>query len=130
MPVSSASPHSGHRSRLRQRLAREPLAVADYEILELLLGYGQPRKDTKPLARELLLRFHNIRGVLDAPPEQLLADLLAAYPASYRHLHRFMAGLGFTLWPQRLRGGCHMPGPGAPARCRDMAFASLDRNDL
>ena len=59
MPVSSASPHSGHRSRLRQRLAREPLAVADYEILELLLGYGQPRKDTKPLARELLLRFHN-----------------------------------------------------------------------
>ena len=73
MPVSSASPHSGHRSRLRQRLAREPLAVADYEILELLLGYGQPRKDTKPLARELLLRFHNIRGVLDAPPEQLLA---------------------------------------------------------
>ena len=73
MSVSSASPHSGHRSRLRQRLAREPLAVADYEILELLLGYGQPRKDTKPLARELLLRFHNIRGVLDAPPEQLLA---------------------------------------------------------
>lgn len=65
MPVSSASPHSGHRSRLRQRLAREPLAVADYEILELLLGYGQPRKDTKPLARELLLRFHNIRGVLE-----------------------------------------------------------------
>ena len=59
-----------------------------------------------------------------------LRSLLAAYPASYRHLHRFMAGLGFTLWPQRLRGGCHMPGPGAPARCRDMAFASLDRNDL
>ena len=73
MSVSSASPHSGHRSRLRQRLAREPLAVADYEVMELLLGYGQPRKDTKPLARELLLRFHNIRGVLDAPPEQLLA---------------------------------------------------------
>lgn len=59
-----------------------------------------------------------------------LRSLLAAYPASYRHLHGFMAGLGFTLWPQRLRGGCHMPGPGAPARCRDMAFASLDRNNL
>ena len=50
--VSTTSPHSGHRARVRERLEREPLAVADYEVLELLLGYGLTRKDTKPLAKE------------------------------------------------------------------------------
>lgn len=44
-------PAQRHRARLRQRLEREPLAVADYEVLELLLGYGLTRKDTKPLAK-------------------------------------------------------------------------------
>ena len=61
--------------------------------------------------------------------EQLL-DTISYFDYAESYYHGFMAGLGFTLWPQRLRGGCHMPGPGAPARCRDMAFASLDRNDL
>lgn len=46
--------------------------MADYEILELLLGYGLTRKDTKPLAKELIQRFGNIRGALDARPEELL----------------------------------------------------------
>lgn len=71
-PASSSSPHSGHRARLRRRLEREPLAVEDYEVLELLLGYGLIRKDTKPLAKELLQRFGSIRGVLDARPDELL----------------------------------------------------------
>lgn len=70
--VSTTSPHSGHRARLRERLEREPLAVADYEVLELLLGYGLTRKDTKPLAKELLRRFGSIRGALDARPDELL----------------------------------------------------------
>ncbi|MDO5484280.1 MAG: DNA repair protein RadC [Desulfovibrionaceae bacterium] len=74
MDAKSVSPlpaHSGHRARLRERLALEPLAVADYEVLELLLGYGLPRRDTKPLAKELLHRFGSIRGVLDARPDEL-----------------------------------------------------------
>lgn len=70
--VSTTSPHSGHRARVRERLEREPLAVADYEVLELLLGYGLTRKDTKPLAKELLRRFGSIRGALDARPDELL----------------------------------------------------------
>ena len=64
--------HSGHRARLRQRLEKEPLSVADYELLEILLGYGLPRKDTKPLAKELLARFSSLRGALDARPDELL----------------------------------------------------------
>lgn len=61
----------GHRERLRARLAREPLSVADYEVVELLLCLVVPRKDTKPLALELMRRFKNIRGVIDARPDEL-----------------------------------------------------------
>lgn len=71
-PSSRTSPHSGHRARLRRRLEIEPLSIADYELLELLLGYGLTRKDTKPLAKELMARFGSLRGALDARPDELL----------------------------------------------------------
>ena len=46
--------------------------MADYEILELLLGLVLTRTDTKPLAKELLNRFKTFRDVLDAPHAELL----------------------------------------------------------
>lgn len=65
-------PHyHGHRQRLRERLAKNAAALADYELLELLLAQTLPRKDTKPLAKELLARFGSLRSVLYAPPAQL-----------------------------------------------------------
>ncbi|MBD5557477.1 MAG: DNA repair protein RadC [Desulfovibrio sp.] len=70
-PAATAPPHAGHRARLRERLAREAQAVADYEVLELLLGYALTRRDTKPLAKELLRRFGSIRGAVDARPDEL-----------------------------------------------------------
>ena len=65
--------NTGHRARLRERFERDPAGMADYEVLELLLGYSLTRKDTKPLAKELLRRFGGIRGVMDARPDELLA---------------------------------------------------------
>lgn len=62
----------GHRQRLREKLQSEPKALADYELLELLLGQVLPRRDTKPLAKALLARFGTLRGVLTARPEALL----------------------------------------------------------
>ncbi|MDR2851029.1 MAG: DNA repair protein RadC [Desulfovibrio sp.] len=62
----------GHRSRLRTRFERDSAVMADYEVLELLLGYGLTRKNTKPLAKELLRRFGSIRGVLNARSDELL----------------------------------------------------------
>lgn len=44
----------GHRKRSKQRLARDARALADDEILELLMGYALPRRDTKPLSKALL----------------------------------------------------------------------------
>ncbi len=63
--------HSGHRQRLKKRFSLDPQQTEDYEVLEILLGYGITRKDTKPLAKELLMRFGTLRNVLDARKEEL-----------------------------------------------------------
>ena len=57
-----------HRKRLRERfMTGGAAAVADYEMLELVLFRALPRQDVKPLARRLLDRFHDFNGVLSAP---------------------------------------------------------------
>jgi len=62
----------GHRKRLRERFAKSGLkGFHDYEIIELLLTLGSPRKDCKPQAKEAIQRFKTLRGVLEATPEEL-----------------------------------------------------------
>ena len=64
----------GHRQRLRERfLTGGPAALADYELLELLLFPGKPRQDVKPLAKALLARFGSFSAVVNAEVPQLLA---------------------------------------------------------
>lgn len=67
-------PHHGvgHRARLRQRLAQGgPNALLDHELIEYLLALAIPRRDTKPLAKQLLEEFGGIGGVLTADWEAL-----------------------------------------------------------
>jgi DNA repair protein RadC len=68
-------PHyHGHRQRLRDRfLATGGDGMPDYELLEMLLTQAIPRRDVKPLAKELLARFGSFAGVIAADPERLLA---------------------------------------------------------
>lgn len=62
----------GHRARLRARLLDGgPESLADYEVLEFLLFGGNPRGDTKPLAKALLKHFGSLAAVLDAEPGAL-----------------------------------------------------------
>jgi len=62
----------GHRKRLREKFIKSGLAgFHDYEIVELLLSLGTPRKDCKPLAKEAIKRFKTLRGILEAPPQEL-----------------------------------------------------------
>ncbi len=62
----------GHRQRLRARFRQDGTAgMHDYEVLELLLTYALPRKDVKPLAKELLRIFGSFAGVFDASPAEL-----------------------------------------------------------
>ncbi len=64
----------GHRSRLRQRfIAGGVSAIADYEMLELLLFAAHPRGDVKPLARLLLKEFGTVGKVLSATPVALMS---------------------------------------------------------
>lgn len=63
--------NAGHRERLRKKLRRDPTGLEHYEILELLLGYVYLRRDTKPLAKELIAHFGSFRAVLDAKAEEL-----------------------------------------------------------
>ena len=63
---------AGHRQRLRERFIRSGLGgFHDYEIVELLLTLGSPRKDCKPQAKEAIKKFKGLRGVLAASPEEL-----------------------------------------------------------
>ncbi|KPA17040.1 protein containing DUF2466, partial [Candidatus Magnetomorum sp. HK-1] len=62
----------GHRKRLRDRFFKAGLdGFHDYEIVELLLTIGTPRKDVRPMAREAIKRFKTLSGVLNAPVEEL-----------------------------------------------------------
>src|SRR2546421_4887991 len=64
--------HHGHRQRLRERFMKHGLAgFADYEVVELLLTLAIPRSDVKQPAKALIARFGNLRGILDAPIEEL-----------------------------------------------------------
>lgn len=66
-PAATTHYH-GHRDRLRARYRDNgETALADYEVLELLLFRLIPRKDTKPIAKALLARFGTLSGVFGAP---------------------------------------------------------------
>jgi len=70
--MPSDETQQGHRKRLREKFLKSGLAgFHDYEIIELLLSLGTPRKDCKPQAKEAIKRFKTLRGVLEAPPEEL-----------------------------------------------------------
>ncbi len=67
------NPHKNHRSRLRETFRSAGVdAMPDHNILELLLFYSIPRKDTNELAHKLIAEFGSLSRVFDATYEQLL----------------------------------------------------------
>jgi len=62
----------GHRKRLREKFLKSGVTgFLDYEVVELLLSLGTPRRDCKLAAKEAIRRFQTLRGVLEASPEEL-----------------------------------------------------------
>lgn len=62
----------GHRERLRARfMAGGGTAVADYELLELVLFRAIPRRDVKPVAKRLIERFGGVAAAIGAPADAL-----------------------------------------------------------
>lgn len=64
--------HTGHRDRLKQRFLEQGLdGFTDIQVLELLLFYAIPRRDTNDLAHALLERFGSLSQVLEAEVSEL-----------------------------------------------------------
>ncbi len=73
-PTSAAkkSDNHGHRDRLRERFLKEPSALPDYELLEMILAMAQPRVDTKSIAKALLKTFNDdLSEIVSADVETL-----------------------------------------------------------
>lgn len=65
--------HQGHREKLKQRFIEEGLgSFADHQVLEMLLFYTIPRKDTNEMAHRLLKKFGTLESLFDASPEELI----------------------------------------------------------
>jgi DNA repair protein RadC len=71
--AASTEPHYlGHRERLRERFRKGGAdALAEYEMLELILFRALSRRDVKPLAKTLIARFGSFAGAVSARPERL-----------------------------------------------------------
>jgi len=72
-PAAPAMGVEGHRARLRARfLAAGPEALADHEMLEMVLFLAVARRDTKPIARRLIAQFGSFAAALAASVPELL----------------------------------------------------------
>ena len=101
------SVHDGHRQRLKQRFREEGLDhFTDIQVLEILLFYAIPRKDTNTIAHELLNKFGSLPQVLEAPEAELMkvsgisenvATLLHLVPAIGRYYLVNRAKMGIVL---------------------------------
>jgi DNA repair protein RadC len=67
-----AQTQDGHRNRLLDRFAKSGLSgMHDYEIVELILTFVIPRKDTKPIAKSLINHYKTVSAIMSANSEEL-----------------------------------------------------------
>ena len=70
-------PHyAGHRKRLKEKFDKTPNILADYEILELMLGYAIPRKDVKVIAKDILKKTNNMGDIFNAEVTEIKSHTL------------------------------------------------------
>ncbi len=89
--------HKGHRSRVKDKFLRFGLEpFSDFEVLEYLLFYAIPYKDTNPIAHALIDKFGTLKGVLNAEAYELASvDGMGEYSAAlivlFRELNKYMS---------------------------------------
>ncbi|NDV20394.1 DNA repair protein RadC [Pseudodesulfovibrio sp. JC047] len=114
------TPHYlGHRQRLKAKLVDNSRSLADYEIMELVLAQVLPRRDTKPLAKELIDRFGSLKDAITARPDQLktIKGIGPAVTVHWALLQELYARIGET----QARSGQPLSDP------RDVAQAAMAR---
>ncbi len=101
--VGNVPHYHGHRDRLRARFKSAGSdALADYELLELLLFRSIPRRDTKPIAKQLIDRFGSLSEVLGAP-ENLLSEVTGLGASSAADL-KLIAAASSRMLKGEIRG--------------------------
>ncbi|MGI6113411.1 MAG: RadC family protein [Mahellales bacterium] len=72
--------HEGHRKRVKERFLGEGLdGFEDHQVLELLLFYSIPYRDTNELAHRLLNKYGSLSGVFEADPMDLMSTSGVGY---------------------------------------------------
>lgn len=75
MAVYNGDMHKGHRARMREKFLKNGFdGFSEHEILEMLLFFSIPRKDTNALAHNILDKYQTLANVLDASPEALMNE--------------------------------------------------------
>ena len=98
--------HTGHRRRMRSRVAENGFASLEpHEALECLLYITNARKNTNRMAHELIDRFGNFAGVLDASEEDLMT-VEGVGPATARMLHLMPDVCRYYTQCRTGRNGC------------------------
>lgn len=112
---------NGHRRRLREKfLQAGGKGFLDYELLELLLTFSIPRRDTKKQAKELLARHRSLPGILDAPIQDLLKN--SGIGESSALLIKLARSLMVRYLEEEIRGESYM---GSSDKFCDFARARL-----
>ena len=76
MTESNGGVHKNHRARMRKKFQKNGFdGFADHEVLELLLYYSVPRRDTNPLAHKILNKYKTLANVFDAGAEELMNEV-------------------------------------------------------
>lgn len=89
------STHDGHRTRMKKRFLKGGLdGFSDHEVLELLLFYCIPRRDTNEIAHRLCSQFGSFAKVLEASTSELkrvegIGDNAATFLALVREVNRY-----------------------------------------
>ena len=65
--MEKTNPHTGHRKRLRQQALTNGIdSMHEHQVLELMLSYLLPQKDTNPIAHNLIEKFGGFSNVFEA----------------------------------------------------------------
>lgn len=96
--------NSGHRKRIREKFLQNGInALQEYEILELLLTYCIPRKDTKELAKNLLNKYKTLENVLNLTEKNLKDNDIRGLGESSLTFLKLIAELPSILYENKLK---------------------------
>jgi len=115
-PAEDPAPpdYLGHRKRLKERFVESGVnGLRDYELVELLLSFSIPHRDTKPYAKRLLAVFKNLRSVLEADLTSL--EKLGGLPAQSALHFKAMGDLFKLASREKFKRGRPLSGPGDAA---------------